>query len=105
MVVDGAVKAPDLVRFLRRLVRDARGKVFLIADRLQAHRARLTRDWLGEPSPGIEGHPPPSHHPGLVLGRSCLVVNAVLSLPPPTSAPRGLVGGGRGATLGGGALS
>jgi hypothetical protein len=26
------VKAPDLIRFLRRLVRDARRKVFLILD-------------------------------------------------------------------------
>ena len=40
------MKAPDLVRFLRRLIRDARRKVFLILDRLQAHRAGLTRDWL-----------------------------------------------------------
>src|ERR671939_500279 len=47
MVVEGAVKAPDLVRFLRRLVREAAGrKVFLILDRLKVHRARLTRDWL-----------------------------------------------------------
>src|SRR5829696_6210084 len=30
MVVDGAVKAPDLVRFLRRLIRGARRKVVLI---------------------------------------------------------------------------
>src|ERR671920_1039434 len=56
MVVDGAVKAPDLIRFLPRLVRDARRKVFLILDRLRAHRARLTRDWLAEHRAEIEVH-------------------------------------------------
>ena len=40
MVLDGAVKAPSLIRFLARLVRDASGKVFLILDRLPVHRAR-----------------------------------------------------------------
>ena len=53
MVVDGAVNAPTLIRFLGRLVREARRKkVFLILDRLKVHRARLTRDWLGWPSTG-----------------------------------------------------
>src|SRR3954463_3151032 len=35
MMVDGAVKAPTLIRFLGRLVREARRKVFLILDRLR----------------------------------------------------------------------
>jgi hypothetical protein len=63
MVVDGAVKAPDLVRFLRRLIRDARRKVFLILDRLQVHRARLTQDWLAEHRVEIEVHYLPSYSP------------------------------------------
>jgi transposase len=41
MVVDGAVKAPDLIRFLRRLIRDARRKVFLILDRLSGRETSL----------------------------------------------------------------
>ena len=65
MVVDGAVKAPDLVRFLRRLIRDARRKVFLILDRLQVHRARLTRDWLAEHRSDIEAFYLPSYSPEL----------------------------------------
>ena len=65
MVVDGAVKAPDLVRFLRRLIRDARRKVFLILDRLQVHRARLTQDWLAEHRAEIEVHYLPSYSPEL----------------------------------------
>ena len=56
---------PDLVRFLRRLVRDARRKVFLILDRLRAHRARLTRDWLAEHRSEIEVHYLPSYSPEL----------------------------------------
>src|SRR5918912_2670249 len=46
MVLDGAVKAPDLLRFLARLVRDAGQKVFLILDRLPVHRSAKLRDWL-----------------------------------------------------------
>jgi len=65
MVVEGAVTAPDLVRFLRRLIREARRKVFLILDRLRAHRARLTRDWLAEHRAEIEVHDLPSYRPEL----------------------------------------
>nr|WP_277751868.1 transposase [Dankookia rubra] len=46
MVLDGAIKAPILIRFLEHLVRDAGRKVFLILDRLQVHRAGLVRAWL-----------------------------------------------------------
>jgi hypothetical protein len=46
MVLDGAIKAPSLIRFLERLVRDTGRKVFLILDRLQVHRAGLVRAWL-----------------------------------------------------------
>jgi transposase len=65
MVVDGAANAPTFVHFLERLVREARGKVFLIVDRLKAHRARLTRDWLAEHSSEIEVHHLPSYSPEL----------------------------------------
>src|SRR3954454_24921047 len=33
-VLDGAIKAPVLIGFLQRLIRDSRRKVFLILDRL-----------------------------------------------------------------------
>ena len=48
MVLDGAIKAPSLIRFLGRLIRDAGGKVFLILDRLRVHRAHAVQDWLAE---------------------------------------------------------
>ena len=84
MVVDGAVKAPDLVRFRRRLIRDARRKVFLILDRLQAHRARLTRDWLAEHRAEIEVHYLPSCSPELDPDEG---VNADLKQAIPRRAP------------------
>jgi transposase len=65
MVVDGAVKAPDLVRFLQRLVREARRKIFLILDRLKVHRARLTQDWLAAHRAEIEVAFLPSYSPKL----------------------------------------
>src|ERR671916_692226 len=65
MIVDGAVNAPTLIRFLGRLVRDARRQVFLILDRLQAHRARLTRDWLADHRSEIEVHYLPPYSPEL----------------------------------------
>jgi len=65
MVVDGAVNAPTLIRFLRRLIREARRKVFLVLDRLRVHRARPTRDWLAEHGSEIEVHYLPPYSPEL----------------------------------------
>jgi len=64
-VVEGAVNAPTLIRFLARLIRDVRCKIFLILDRLKAHRARLTRDWLAEHRAEIEVSYLPSYSPDL----------------------------------------
>ena len=84
MVVDGAVKAPDLVRFLRRLVRDAGRRAFLILDRLKVHRARLTRDWLAEHRAEIEVHYLPPYSPELNPDEG---VNADLEQAVPRRAP------------------
>jgi transposase len=84
MVVDGAVNAPTFIRFLERLVRDARCKVFLILDRLKAHRARLTRDWLDEHQAEIEVHSLPSYSPELNPDEG---VNADLKQAVPRKAP------------------
>jgi len=65
MVVDGAVNGPTFIRFLERLIREARGKVFLIVDRLKAHRAHLVRDWLEAHRSEIEVHYLPSYSPTL----------------------------------------
>jgi len=65
MVLDGAIKAPVLIRFLERLVRDAGRKVFLILDRLQVHRAGLVRAWLGSRQDQIEVFYLPAYSPDL----------------------------------------
>ena len=65
MVLDGAIKAPTLIRFLERLVRDAGRKVFLILDRLQVHRAGLVRTWLSGRGDQIEVFHLPAYSPDL----------------------------------------
>jgi transposase len=84
MVVDGAVKAPDLVRFLQRLIRDARRRILLILDRLKVHRARLTRDWLAEHRAEIAVHYLPAYSPDLNPDEG---VNADLKQAVPRKAP------------------
>jgi transposase len=46
MVLHGALSAPTLIRFLRRLLQDARRKVFLILDNLNVHKAAAVRAWV-----------------------------------------------------------
>ena len=65
MVLDGAIKAPDLLRFLGRLVRDADQKVFLILDRLPVHRSAKLRAWLAGREAEIEVFHLPGYSPEL----------------------------------------
>src|SRR3712207_5886142 len=65
MVLDGAVNAPALIRFLQRLIRDVGRKVFLILDRLQVHRAARVREWLAEHRAKIEVFYLPAYSPEL----------------------------------------
>jgi transposase len=65
MVLDGAVKAPSLLRFLARLVRDVGRKVFLILDRLPVHRSAKVRAWLAGRKAEIEVFHLPPYSPEL----------------------------------------
>jgi transposase len=65
MVLDGAVNAAALIRFLQRLIRDVWCKVFLILDRLQVHRAGQIRDWLAAHRTKIEVFYLPAYSPEL----------------------------------------
>ncbi len=65
MVLDGAVKAPSLLRFLARLVRDAGQKIFLILDRLPVHRSAKVRAWLAGREAEIEVFHLPGYSPEL----------------------------------------
>jgi transposase len=84
MVLDGAVNAPALLRFLARLIRDARRKVFLILDRLRVHRARQVQDWLATRRARIELFYLPAYSPDLNPDEG---VNADLKQAVPREAP------------------
>ena len=65
MLLDGAVKAPALIRFIQRLVQEAGCKVFLILDNLPVHRARSVKDWLAEHRTKIKVFHLPPYSPEL----------------------------------------
>src|ERR1700752_408636 len=65
MICEGAVTAPVVIGFLRRLIRNPRGKIFLILDRLAAHRARQVHDWLAAHRAQIEVFYLPPYSPEL----------------------------------------
>ena len=65
MVCDGAVTAATLIRFLQRLIRAAKRKVFLILDRLRVHRATRVRAWLAAHRAKIEVFSLPAYSPEL----------------------------------------
>ena len=46
MVLNAPLSAPLLIRFLRRLIRDTRRKVFVILDNLNVHKAAAVRTWV-----------------------------------------------------------
>ena len=63
--LDGAIKAPVLIGFLQRLIRDAKRKVFLILDRLRVHRSAAVREWLAQHKAQIAVSYLPSYSPEL----------------------------------------
>ncbi len=46
MVLEGPLTAPMLIRFLRRLIRDTKRRVFVILDNLTVHKAARVRAWV-----------------------------------------------------------
>ena len=65
MALDGAVKAPTLIRFLGRLARDVGREVFLVLDRLPVHRSGQVRAWLAGREAEIEVFHLPPYSPEL----------------------------------------
>ena len=67
MVYDGALNAAIFLTFLRRLVKDAKRKLFVIVDNLRVHRAKLVTAWVQANAERIELFylPPyaPEHNP------------------------------------------
>lgn len=65
MVLNGALDSDQLIAFLKRLVKDARRKVFLILDNLRVHHAKLVKAWLAKHQDEIEVFYLPSYSPEL----------------------------------------
>lgn len=65
MVFAGALNAKILIRFLKRLIRDAQRKVFLIVDNLRVHHAKVVREWLATHVEQLEVFYLPSYSPEL----------------------------------------
>jgi transposase len=54
MFYDGALNAERFLAFLRRLIKDAKQKVFLIVDNLKVHHAKRVKAWLASHAHEIE---------------------------------------------------
>ena len=67
MMYRETMTAPVLIRFLARLIRDARRKVFLILDNLRVHHSNKVLDWLKKHTEQIELFFLPAYSPELNL--------------------------------------
>lgn len=65
MIFKGALKTTTLITFMRRLIRDAERKVFLILDNLNVHKAAPVREWVGKQAGAIEVFFLPPYSPEL----------------------------------------
>jgi hypothetical protein len=63
MIYEGALKAPIFLDFLRRLVREAARKLFVIVDNLPVHRAHRVTAWVHDNADRIELCYLPSYAP------------------------------------------
>ncbi len=64
-VFDGAMNADILIDFFKRLIKDAKRKVYLILDNLRVHHARRVKAWLVDHDEEIEVFYLPSYSPEL----------------------------------------
>lgn len=64
-IFDGALNAGILIDFLKRLVKDAGRKVYLILDNLKVHHSKQVKAWLAEHVDEIEVFYLPSYSPEL----------------------------------------
>tara|TARA_R110000772_G_scaffold103600_1_gene204578 strand:+ start:1171 stop:2205 length:1035 start_codon:yes stop_codon:yes gene_type:complete len=62
---DGTMNAELLIDFMKRLIKDAQRKVFLILDNLRVHHARKVKAWLAEHEDEIEVFYLPAYSPEL----------------------------------------
>ncbi|WP_459942059.1 IS630 family transposase [Deferrisoma palaeochoriense] len=65
MTYTGTMNSQTLIRFLRRLIKDADRKVFLILDNLRVHHSKPVKAWLAAHQEEIEVFYLPSYSPEL----------------------------------------
>lgn len=65
MVFKGALNSAMLLKFLRRLIKDANRKIFLVLDNLRVHHSKPVKAWLEENIEQIETFYLPSYSPEL----------------------------------------
>lgn len=63
MIIEEAMTSQLLIEFMKRLVKDAGRKVFLILDNLKVHHSKLVKAWLAEHQTEIEVFYLPSYSP------------------------------------------
>jgi transposase len=64
-IYDGGMNAKQLIQLMKRLINDAKRKVFLILDNLRVHHAKKVNKWLAEHSEEIEVFYLPAYSPEL----------------------------------------
>ena len=65
MIYKNTMNSQTMIKFLKRLVKDADRKVFLVLDNLRVHHSHMVRDWLAEHEDQIELFYLPSYSPEL----------------------------------------
>ena len=65
MFYEGSMNAEFLIKFLGRLIKSAKKKVYLILDNLRVHHAKIVKAWLASREDKIEIHYLPSYSPDL----------------------------------------
>ena len=63
MVYEGALRVKTFLTFLRRLIRDAKQKVYLIVDNLRVHHAIKVQTWIERHADEIELYYLPAYSP------------------------------------------
>lgn len=65
MIYHDTMNSQTMINFLKRLIKDANRKVFLILDNLRVHHSKLVKEWLQERNDQIELFFLPSYSPEL----------------------------------------
>lgn len=65
MIYQNNMNAQTLIKFMKRLIKDAEKKVFLILDNLRVHHSQMVKEWLAEHKTQIEVFHLPAYSPEL----------------------------------------